>query len=205
MSDPGLEIATEAAKAAVGEIVSPVRDVFADIIGGTVGDQLSNWRRNKPAWRERNERETLEAAKRIMTERGIGSIAEEARPESVEEILSAAAETSAPELKQLYANLIAAAIDPKRASRYRREFVEIVRQLEPLDAVVLPMLNRDDGLAPSRREYIATILAVGSDQIELCFRNLLRLELVWKGQNAGNQQFQPLTTALGKEFLAAAT
>src|SRR5215469_13410996 len=115
MSEQGMEIATEAAKAAAVELVTPASAIIADILGGTIGDRLSNWRRSKPAWRERNERETLEAAAKIMAERKITTAAEETRPECVEEIVAAAAETSAPELKVLYANLIAAAVDPKRS------------------------------------------------------------------------------------------
>lgn len=60
MSDPGKEIAIEAAKSAAIEIARPVSGVVEDILGATFGDRLHNWRRNKPAWQERNQRETAE-------------------------------------------------------------------------------------------------------------------------------------------------
>src|SRR6266567_4418792 len=56
-------------------------------------------------------------------------------------ILHAAADESREELQELYARLLAAAMDPNRASQVRRSLVEFVRQLDPLDASVLQQLT----------------------------------------------------------------
>jgi hypothetical protein len=200
MSNPGLEIGKEAAKAAVVEIVSPATAILADVLGGALGDRLSNWRKSKPAWEERNRRETLEAAAKLIIQRRIEAPAENTRPECIEEIVVAAGETSAPELKLLYASLIAAAIDPARAGSYRREFVHIVSKLEPLDAVVLPLLTPNGPLRPSRQEFAATQLGATLDEVDLAFRNLEKLGLV-SSLTTGHPTIYPVWTAAGRQFL----
>jgi len=75
--------------------------------------------------------------------------------------------------------LAAAAVDPKRQHGYRREFVAIVNALEPLDALVLPMLAQPGDMEPSKKEAIASRLGSTTDQVELAFKNLARLGLVY--------------------------
>ncbi len=58
-------------------------------------------------------------------------------------ILHAAADESRDELQDLYARLLAAAMDPNRASQVRRSLVEFVNQLDPMDASVLHRLVID--------------------------------------------------------------
>jgi hypothetical protein len=195
-----MEIATEAAKAAAVELVKPGQEIVADALGGLVGDWLHNWRRNRPQWQERNERETVAAATAVLQEKKIFKAADDARPECVEEIITAAKDTSAPELRALFANLIAAAMDPARAPLYRREFVEIVNRLEPLDARALPLLANSEELAPSRTEYVSNQTGASVMAVKNAFRNLTALELI--ASSAASPKTQPFLTDLGKQFLA---
>lgn len=201
MSDPGKEIAIEAAKAAAVEIARPISAIVEDTLGGTFGDRLHNWRRRKPDWQERNQRETAERAAKILSDRGVKQASEDTNPVNVEEIIEASKDTTAPALKELYAQLVAAAMDPRRVGIYRREFVSIVNELEPLDAIVLPFLADAARLDPSRLINISSRTGADVDAVQNSFRNLKRLELTSE-MHGGAPQVYPAVTALGRQFLA---
>lgn len=201
MSDPGKEIAIEAAKAAAVELVKPGQEIVADVLGGLFADSLHNWRRNRPAWQERNQRETAERAAAILADKGVKRASEEANPIHVEEIIEASKDTTAPALKELYAQLVAAAMDPKRVGIYRREFVGIVNELEPLDAIVLPFLADAARLDPSRLINVSSRTGADVDAVQNSFRNLKQLELTSE-MPGGAPQVYPAVTALGRQFLA---
>ena len=52
-------------------------------------------------------------------------------------LLQAAYDESRPELQELWASLIAAAMDPARSGRVRLSFIDTLKQFDPLDALVL--------------------------------------------------------------------
>src|SRR5437660_1458996 len=52
-------------------------------------------------------------------------------------LLRAAYDESRPELQQIWAKLIAAAIDPNRSGQFRLSFIATLKQFDPLDAQVL--------------------------------------------------------------------
>jgi hypothetical protein len=64
-------------------------------------------------------------------------------------LLRAAYDESRPELQELWAQLIAAAMDPQRANRVRRSFIDTIQSLDPLDALVLKNCMRRLALAHS--------------------------------------------------------
>lgn len=204
MSDPGTEIATEAAKAAALEIVKPVTGIVADVLGGLIGDRIRNWRTSKPAWQEKNQAEIAERAARKLQDRGVKKAAESANPVFVEEILEAAKNTTAEELKELYSGLVAAAMDPAHIADYRREFVGIVNKLEPLDARVLPLLDTEEDLLPSRGERVMEQCKASRGQIVLAMANLTNMGLIEAGDEgfSFNSRVRPRPTTLGRQFLA---
>jgi hypothetical protein len=115
-------------------------------------------------------------------------------------LLDAARDESREELRDAWAALLAAAADPSRLTSFRREFIDIVRHLEPIDVRVLPMLNTGSRLAPSRKDNLASRLGIGQDQIELAFRNLEKRELAHFLRD-GNPEMYPAVTALGRQLL----
>lgn len=174
-------------------VLRPVTDVAENAIGLLGGDWLSEKRR---ANRLQLKRRTDELLRQRKVDQPV-----EPPPSVVLPLLSNAQEESREELIDLWARLLAAAADPGRNKKYRREFAEIVKQLEPLDAAVLPSLAASHEMLPYRSQYIAAKLSVPEDQVLVSFRNLRRLELA-HDQPGATQKINPCLTALGREFLS---
>jgi hypothetical protein len=70
-------------------------------------------------------------------------------------LLRAAYDESRPELQQLWADLIAAAMDPKRSGRVRLSFIDTLKRFDPLDALLLKGCRdrRDSQPEPDAIEY----------------------------------------------------
>jgi hypothetical protein len=93
-------------------------------------------------------------------------------------LLRAAYDESRPELQELWAQLIAAAMDPQRANKVRRSFIDTVRRLDPLDALILKELGVAGG--GGRRvfdhrtptDFFTQQLKVSADEIYVSAINL---------------------------------
>jgi hypothetical protein len=93
-------------------------------------------------------------------------------------LLRAAYDESRPELQELWAQLIAAAMDPQRCNRVRRSFIDTVQRFDPLDALVLKGLYKIPGGA-AKREYFSANLGVSVGEIEVSRLNLRELKCVY--------------------------
>lgn len=172
----------------------PVTDIAENALGLLGGDWLSEKR-------ARN-REKLKARTReINAKRGV-SPDDDPSPSVVIPLLSAAQDESREEVLEFWAQLLASAMDPDRQASYRREFVGIVKELEPADAIILPMINTTTHLKPTRREFIERTLQMHPDVIELSIKNLVRLGLAHINE-LGDRAVFPITTALGRQFMAS--
>jgi hypothetical protein len=88
-------------------------------------------------------------------------------------LMRAAYDESRPELQELWANLIASAMDPIRSSRVRISFIETLKRLDPLDALVLKTLFETSGvLRPNARDYLASLLKVTPEEVIISSINL---------------------------------
>src|SRR5579872_6883915 len=104
-------------------------------------------------------------------------------------LLRAAYDESRAELQDLWAALIAAAMDPARADRVRLSFIETLKQFDPLDAMTLKL--RTEGghqiLQPNAITYIAATLKISADEVQISADNLWRLKCVDNsGEASGN-------------------
>ena len=91
-------------------------------------------------------------------------------------LLRAAYDESRPELQELWAKLIAAAMDAARANRVRRSFIDALQKFDPLDALVLKTRHDLPGnLSPNARDHLASRLQVSSREIEVSVINLVDL------------------------------
>jgi hypothetical protein len=117
--------------------------------------------------------------------------------------LSAAQDENRDELIDLWAALLATALDPKTQSQYRREFSDSAKQLEPLDATVLRELAALPEMMPSAGTTRATILASRLDrsfgEIALSFAALLRLGLT--NDETTESIVNPRLTQKGIQFM----
>lgn len=93
-------------------------------------------------------------------------------------LLQAAADESNAELQDVWARLLAAAMDPGRSAQVRIQFIEAVKQMEPLDALMLQELSQNITHHPNSRDFCAKKFGVSSDQIEVSIGNLIRLGCV---------------------------
>jgi hypothetical protein len=93
-------------------------------------------------------------------------------------ILMAAADESRDELQDLWARLLAAATDPERAQSFRVQFIEVAKQMDPLDAAVLQSARDRGGVTGQIQLEFAEKLKVRRDEIEVSLNNLARLKLV---------------------------
>lgn len=189
------EESKELMKIGVDAAMSPVTDILRDFLGLFGADWLHRQRlKNK----ERLEQLTDETLKRRgVTERTVP-------PEAITvPLLSASIQEGREELLNEWARLIATTLDPSRRNLYRREYCEILKHLEPLDAKVLRRMNMPIDRSDTTRNVIARELGCNLDETEVSFRSLETLGLLAppSGQLIGGGN--AILTAKGKEFLRA--
>jgi hypothetical protein len=167
-----------------------------DLVGVLGGDWLRQVRiRNLARLHDRTEE--------ILRSRGVTKT-EPVSPSLAVPLLRAAADESREELQELWARLIAAAVDPDRSSRVRRSFIETVARLDPLDAVVLTKLyETPDNLSPNPRDFLANQLAVSSRQIEVSVQYLNELKCVYIPNIGDTANFR--LASYGSELVLAAS
>ena len=91
-------------------------------------------------------------------------------------LLRAAYDESRPELQEIWAALIAAAMDPKRSSRVRLSFITTLKQFDPLDALVLKARYGQSGdTKPNPVTFIANIISQPADEVQISVENLKAL------------------------------
>jgi len=118
-------------------------------------------------------------------------------------LLEAARQEDSPEIRELYAGLLAAAMDPARANAVRPEFIDAVKRFHPRDAVIMRTIYRNPGqLSPNSRDYFSGSLKSSSDATEVAFRNLERIGCVSMPSVPANSANWFLT-AFGRELMAA--
>jgi Abortive infection alpha len=118
-------------------------------------------------------------------------------------LVVAAAEESRDELQDIWARLLAAAADPARAKSFRIQFIEVAKQMDPLDARVLEEVNKNQSgqWAPSGRDVIKDTLKVSQDEVLVSFENLTKVGcLSWP---AHGPHINPIITSLGKLLMQA--
>ena len=140
-----------------------------DFVGWLAGDWLK-------VRRATNMAEMLAKAREKIRARGVS----EPQPVSLTialPLLRAAADENRAELQEMWARLLANAMDPSRSGRVRQSFIEAVRQMEPVDALVLLKLSESPNWSPNPRDAFAQMFKRTPDEIEVSFRNLTRIEL----------------------------
>jgi hypothetical protein len=174
----------------VGRILGTVPE---DAVGVVLGDPLHLVR-------------TIIAAKydeiltKILGDRGV-KVTQPVSPALAIPLLRAAYDENRAELQDIWARLIAAAMDPKRAGRVRLRFIETAKQFDPLDALVLAKIfDTQAQMSPTPRDYVATFLKITPDEAELSFVNLNTLNCISYG--GPHVSGVPLTV-FGRELMRA--
>jgi hypothetical protein len=205
---------TEVAKTA-GEIVKAaggfgaylakvVGSVPEDLLGLGVGDWLHHKRLRHIAVLEDNTARLIESIAAAHPER-----LSEPSPSVLIPLLQAAVDEGRPELQALWAALLANAM-LDGGKKVRRDYFEAVRQMEPVDALVLDVIARrlnprateDVTLWQMENDFIdreRVKLAILPDDMVIARRKLAKLDCIenWEGRRP------PDLTAFGRGLLAA--
>src|SRR5580704_10432619 len=128
----------EAAKALSRAIDAAVQG--GQYVGGVLGDLphdlvgiMGDWVKHK---RIRRYVGLMDDTARILRERGVEN-REEVSPSIAIPLVDAAINEDRDGLKQLWAKLLAAAMDPGRARLVTPSLIELLKRLDPLDALIL--------------------------------------------------------------------
>jgi len=158
-------------RAAWDKYCVPISRTFWPLIKGEIDIALQKQLLRKI----QNVTEIEKIARQIIAARG--AIREEVSPSIADPLIEAAADEERAELKELWAQLLAAAMDPKRKQFVRADIITTLKQFEPLDARVLQAASELKGtqLPPNARDNIAQKLSATSDEIEVSMTNLARL------------------------------
>jgi len=113
-------------------------------------------------------------------------------------LLIAAADESRDELREIWARLLAAAVDSVRAKSFRIQFIDTASKLDPIDAIILDAAQSVNGpVTGGTTDEWAKRFKIRKDEIEISLQNLSRLQLL---SSIGGHY---IVTPLGREFLRA--
>lgn len=130
-SAPYSEAIAEGSKA-VGKALDIIKGIgrpVGDAYGLIIGDRIE-------AWRERNLDAVTRKTRQILKDRDLLEAAPVAEQIAIP-LLEAAQGDPRPEMQELWATLLANAMDPSRRNDVRQEFIRILQALHPTDALVL--------------------------------------------------------------------
>ncbi len=164
---------------------------------------LGDWARTK---REKYAAEVVKLTRDTLERRGrpLPSPDDDVPLTIVEPLLEAASGESRAELQDVWARLLAAAVDPNRAGQVRASLVEAMKLLEPLDCPILIRLNEKLPQPPtSIVSDLAGQLNTTSEDVEESFHNLHKAGLVDFTPIQMTSRGRPKVTSKGKLFLRA--
>jgi hypothetical protein len=177
------------------DIVQSMSPAIASTYGFIIGDHIN-------AARERQLDSLARKTKKILRERNLQE--EREIPEQVAvPLLEAAQGETREELQDIYAALLANAMDPRFSNDVRPEFITTVKDLQPLDAAVL-RFAKESYLTKEKRRFNQGELADAlKDQrptaIELSLNHLIKLGCINKHSQNGVIVLSPY----GYEFMVA--
>jgi hypothetical protein len=175
---------------AVREGAHAISRPVANIYGLLIGDHID-------AARERNLDALSRKTKKILKDRDL----EETAPVSEQiaiPLLEAARGESREELQDIWAQLLANAMDPARRDDVRPAFINTLRKLEPIDALTLDAISqlpRQESW--TTKEKVAAAMGARRELTEISIDSLYQAGCLYQ-----NQRMYALS-AYGREFLRA--
>ena len=117
-------------------------------------------------------------------------------------LVKAAYDEGRPELQELWARLIASAMDPSRSGRVRLSFISTLKEFDPLDALVLKAFFEAGNLNSSTDGpgYISNRIQQPVFEVRLSIDNLIRLNCM---RRANLNETYVILTAYGQALLTA--
>jgi hypothetical protein len=171
-------------------------DLPKDLVGLLAGDRVKVRRAERLAilW---------DKAKKRLEDRGIL----EPEPPSLKlaiPILEGAADEDNEQLQDLWARLFAAAMDPSRRDTVRQAFIQTVKQMDPMDVLVLKVIHENGGAqwSPNGRQFIEAHLKCSGDEVIVSFQHLGSLDCVYFTDSTG-PRIMPYLSPFGKLLMNA--
>jgi sugar phosphate isomerase/epimerase len=170
-----------------GGYLDRVLGTLPDDTVGFLGDWVCAKRMQRAAklWAETQE---------ILRERGVKDTIEPS-PSIAVPLIEAAVSEDREGLKEIWAKLLAAAMDPSRANRVRQAFIETAKAMEPLDAVVLVAFTKISDVRADQQRFadLAGLVNVAGDEIFVSLDHLGKLGMI--------DRTNLTLTPFGREFL----
>jgi hypothetical protein len=203
LSPTDAKAAEEIAKA-TGKAVDLTRDVgsFLGRVVGTLPEDIvglagGDWLRHA---RMRNLASMSAKTDEILRQRQVKESAS-VSPSIAIPLLEAARDEGREELQAIWAKLLAAAMDPARASIVRLSLIQAVKQLDSLDAQIFEEIpSMVAHYSPSASDFLASKMRVSEDEVLVSFVNLETLNLINTGDAPAAT---PEITPLGKLLMRA--
>lgn len=188
MSDNGSIIPISDEQAKLGQEIikafSSLGSFFKDALGSVPSDLVGymggDWLRMR---RAENIAKMMNLTREKLETRGV-KFTEPASLTVALPILRGSADESREELQDLWARLMAAALDPSRSGKVRQGFAEVVSKMDPVDALALEFLNNKKTIRNKAydggnqlTEY-ANELNLSKDELETSVWHLSKLELL---------------------------
>jgi hypothetical protein len=189
----------DAAKSLVGWIGKILGTIPEDLVGLAIGDALHIKRGENLVRIAVKAQERLDARSVHQTV--------DVPPAVAIPLVEAASDENREELVNLWARLLAAAMDLSRANDVRGPFIRMVKSLDPIDAMVLwqlpEILKKGE---PAGRDRVGQATGLTSDQVEVAFTNLIEAGLaagmeIARGSGRPAGVGRVLLTPTGRELL----
>jgi hypothetical protein len=192
ITDEQAKLGQEAIKALRG-VGGFLREIFGTVPEDLVGYFGGDWLKVR---RAENAARVFQKAKARLDARN--AVPEPPSISLMLPLIIAAADEDRDGLQDIWARLLAAAADPKRAKSFRSQFIEAAKQMDPLDAAVLQgAREKGGGMSGQSQNELAAQLKVRRDEIDVSLDNLTRLNLML------HPHTQYHVSSFGREFLLA--
>ena len=159
---------------AAGYLSDIVGTAPRNFVGYFIGDWLTHCRARNWARLNRRTRE-------VLLESGAHEPFEEVSPAIAIPLIEAAIDEERPELAELWAKLLAAAHNPDLKKYVRRDIIETLKALEPLDAKVLETarhLANSGGTNKPLRNALNDLNVGSQIELDVAVQALAKLELI---------------------------
>ena len=174
----------------VGRVLGTVPD---DAVGLVIGDPLRFVRTVIAAQYD-------DLLTELLAERGVTE-PQPVTPALALPLLRAAYDESRPELQDLWARLLAAAMDPARSASVRQSFIDAISQLDPLDARVLVWMAGYNGPdIVNFADRASKELNASQDEIQISFTNLAKVGCI---HHETQRRQHPVLMPFGRKLLSA--
>ncbi len=136
----------------------------------------------------------------LLAERGVKK-PQPVTPALAIPLLRAAYDESRRELQDLWARLLADAMDPSRAGNVRQSFIAAIAQLDPLDARVLVWMPSYSGPdIVNLADKACKELNASHDEIQISFGNLAKVGCIY---DEARRWQHPILLPFGRKLLSA--